>query len=121
MRVRIQSSLRDSRISPSLPSAEAPGYWQMPLRGGILYNLVPLRSLKNSPYFVEVYSSLRGTWERKLLAKKTLPPRGSREEPGKRLYELEGELQRKLGSARTAATQERVADAYIASSKKWQE
>jgi hypothetical protein len=121
VRVRTQSSLRDSRISPSLPGAEAPGYWQMPLRGGILYNLVPLRSPKNLIIRCGSVLQFAGTWERKLFAKRTLLPRGSREEPGKKLYELEGELQRELGSARTAATQERVADAYIASSKKWQE
>jgi molybdate transport system substrate-binding protein len=37
--MRIQSSLRDSRISPTFPGAEAPGYWQTPLRGWTLTHM----------------------------------------------------------------------------------
>ena len=48
------------------------------------------------------------------MQKKTLPPRCSREEPGKKLYELEGELDGELNAARTSAAEERVADADVA-------
>src|SRR5260370_29838176 len=46
---RTESPLRDSRISPTFPGAEAPGYWQTPLRAGFSAQPVTLLSLFPTP------------------------------------------------------------------------